>query len=80
MAINTKKTFAADIKEHHVSRNGGDPRGLSKKEGAGAFNWGKAGDEGENADQEMSASPPPESKLRMVNRTEFEAVKKANAK
>ncbi|KAJ2324105.1 hypothetical protein GGF44_002684 [Coemansia sp. RSA 1694] len=78
MAINSKKTFAADIKEHHVSRNGGDPRGLTKKEGAGAFNWGKAGDE--NADEEMSASPPPESKLRMVNRTEFEATKKANAK
>ncbi|KAJ1922539.1 hypothetical protein GGI03_006163 [Coemansia sp. RSA 2337] len=79
MALN-KKTFAADIKQHHVSRNGGDPRALAKKEGAGAFNWGRAGDENEDANQEMSSSPPPESKLRMANRTQFEAAQKANKK
>ncbi|KAJ2831912.1 hypothetical protein GGI24_001420 [Coemansia furcata] len=80
MVLDNKKTFAADIKEHHVSRNGGDPRALAKKEGAGAFNWGRAGAENEDANQEMSSSPPPESKLRMVNRTQFEAAKKANMK
>ncbi|KAJ2461848.1 hypothetical protein GGI02_005601, partial [Coemansia sp. RSA 2322] len=78
MAVD-KKTFSADVKEHHVSRNGGDPRKLNKKEGAGNFNWGKAGDENEtDGGNEMSVSPPAEPKLRMANRTEFEAAKKAS--
>ncbi|KAJ2891005.1 hypothetical protein GGI21_005983 [Coemansia aciculifera] len=79
MANVRRKSFAAEIKEHHVSRSGGDPRGLTKKEGAGAFNWGRAGDEGEDAPSDMSASPPPDSKLVMASPAKFEAAKKANS-
>lgn len=63
--------FRAQVKEHHVSRTGDDPRGLEKKGGAGNHNWGKLGDQ-----EGIEVSPPVESKLKMMDPMEFAETKR----
>ncbi|KAJ3124592.1 hypothetical protein HK098_000988 [Nowakowskiella sp. JEL0407] len=65
-----KKTSA---KDRHQQRNGhqGDIKGVPKKSGAGKGNWGALDDrdlQDEYYEEELSGSPPIESKIKVVPR------------
>ncbi|KAJ1966425.1 hypothetical protein GGI12_000069 [Dipsacomyces acuminosporus] len=68
------KSPGAVTKEHHIPRNGGDARGLPKKEGAGKHNWGK---EGKDEADILGTSPSSQPKIQTLDAKAFEEIKNA---
>ncbi|KAJ1928635.1 hypothetical protein FBU59_007114 [Linderina macrospora] len=69
------KSAAAATKEGHLARNGADPRGIVKKDGAGKHNWGRE-DAFDAAEQDvMGTSPVSQPKIQTMSAEQFQAMK-----
>ncbi|KAJ2804218.1 hypothetical protein H4R20_002590 [Coemansia guatemalensis] len=74
-------------KDHHLARNGAGPRGSTKKDGAGKYNWGTGTEidyheeleAGRSANEEGFVDYPQEmeSKVKTASPKDFEKAKMA---
>ncbi|KAJ1992716.1 hypothetical protein GGI26_002531 [Coemansia sp. RSA 1358] len=64
-------------KDHHLSRNGADIRGLAKKGGSGMYNWGVDVVDRLEFDEEhgLNRNPNPQPKVSLANPKEFNEAK-----
>ncbi|KAJ3097894.1 hypothetical protein HDU97_004472 [Phlyctochytrium planicorne] len=68
----TRRTSSGNLTfDRHLQRNGGDVKVTTKKNGYGSYNWGSF----EDFDLDYELSRSPDSKIKILDESQFKAVK-----